>query len=87
MLANQGGLQSFFNQSLARPGDRIDTGLHRRRNLGVAPALTTLRNIRFQQDTGLQQLLCRMLPALDNRGEPVFSPPNASTAASPISTC
>src|SRR6266404_5748396 len=58
MLANQGGLEPFFDQPLARPRDRVDTGLQRRRDLAVAPALTTVRGVGFQQDPGLQQLLC-----------------------------
>src|SRR5258707_3200440 len=65
MLANQGRLQPFFDQPLARPGDRGDTGLKRRCNLAVAPAFTTVRGIGFQQNAGLQQLLCRMFPAMD----------------------
>src|SRR5690349_6109612 len=69
MLANQGRLQTFFDQPLARPGDRIDTGLQRRRNPAVAPAFTTLRGVGFQQDAGLQQLSRRMFPALDKPGE------------------
>src|ERR1700739_4749733 len=69
MLAKQGGLKPFFDQPLARPGDRVDTGLQRRRDLAVAPARTTLRGVSFQQDAGLQQLLCRMFPAMDKGGE------------------
>src|ERR1700761_5160499 len=69
MLATQGGLKPVFDQPLTRPGDRVDTGLQRRRDLAVAPARTTLRGISFQQDTGLQQLLCRMFPAMDKGGE------------------
>src|ERR1700760_2032046 len=69
MLAKQGGLKPFFDQPLARPGDRVATGLQRRRDLAVAPARTTLRGISFQQDAGLQQLLCRMFPAMDKGGE------------------
>ena len=65
MLANQGRLQPFFDQPLARPGNRSDTGLKRRCNLAVAPAFTTVRSIGFQQNAGLQQLLCRMFPAMD----------------------
>src|SRR6266566_5289174 len=37
MLANQGGLEPFFDQPLARPRDRVDTALQRRRDLAVAP--------------------------------------------------
>lgn len=40
MLACEGPLQSLFDQPLARPGDRIDTGLQGRRNLAVAPPFT-----------------------------------------------
>src|ERR1700704_1008856 len=69
MLANQGGLEPFFDQPLARPGDRVDTGLQRRRDLAVAPALTTVRGVGFQQDPGLQQLLCWMVSATDKGGE------------------
>src|ERR1700746_2663373 len=69
MLANQGSLQPLFDQPLARPRDRIDTGLQRRRNLAVAPAFTILRGVGFQQDAGLQQLSRRMFPALDKDGE------------------
>src|SRR6202040_3030307 len=69
MLANQGGLEPFFDQPLARPRDRVDTGLQGRRNLAVAPALTTLRGVGFQQDPGLQQLLCWMVSAMDKGGE------------------
>src|SRR6266700_2764636 len=69
MLANQGGLEPFFDQPLARPRDRVDTGLQRRRDLAVAPALTTVRGIGFQQDPGLQQLLCWMVSAMDKGGE------------------
>src|SRR3979409_2710914 len=69
MLANQGGLEPFFDQPLARPGDRVDTGLRRRRDLAVAPALTTVRGVGFQQDPGLQQLLCWMVSAMDQGGE------------------
>src|ERR1700757_4283941 len=69
MLAKQGGLEPFCDQPLARPGDRVDTGLQRRRDLAVAPARTTLRGVSFQQDAGLQQLLCRMFPAMDKGGE------------------
>src|ERR1700704_2716136 len=58
MLANQGGLEPFFDQPLAR-----------RRDLAVAPALTTLRGVGFQQDPGLQQLLCWMVSAMDKGGE------------------
>src|ERR1700680_2270634 len=39
MLANQGGLEPFFDQPLARPRDRVDTALQGRRDLAVAPAL------------------------------------------------
>ncbi len=46
-------------------GNRGDTGLERRCNLAVAPAFTTVRGIGFQQNAGLQQLLCRMFPAMD----------------------
>src|SRR4030088_2280225 len=69
MLANQGGLEPFFDQPLARPRDRVDTGLQRRRELAVAPALTTVRGVGFQQDPGLQQLLCWMVSAMDQGGE------------------
>src|SRR4030081_805082 len=69
MLANQGGLEPFFDQPLARPGDRVDTGLQRRRDLAVAPPLTTVRGVGFQQDPGLQQLLCWMVSATDKGGE------------------
>src|SRR4030081_322546 len=69
MLANQGGLEPFFAQPLARPRDRVDTGLQRRRDLAVAPALTTVRGVGFQQDPGLQQLLCWMVSAMDKRSE------------------
>src|SRR5437763_5169117 len=69
MLANQGGLDPFFCQPLARPRDRVDTALHRRRDLAVAPALTTVRGVGFQQDPGLQQLLCWMVSAMDKGGE------------------
>src|SRR5712672_3657428 len=69
MLANQGGLEPFFVQPLARPRDRVDTGLQRRRDLAVAPALTTVRGVGFQQDPGLQQLLCWMVSAMDQGGE------------------
>src|SRR5580700_1330270 len=69
MLANQGGLEPFFDQPLARPRDRVDTGLQGRRDLAVAPALTTLRGVGFQQDPGLQQLLCWMVSAMDKGGE------------------
>ena len=64
MFANQGGLEPFFDQPLARPRDRVDTGLQCRRDLAVAPALTTVRGIGFQQDPGLQQLLCWMVSAM-----------------------
>src|SRR5437016_4391057 len=69
MLANQGGLDPFFDQPLARPRDRVDTALQRRRDLAVAPALTTVRGVGFQQDPGLQQLLCWMVSAMDKGGE------------------
>src|SRR5580700_7615332 len=69
MLANQGGLEPFFDQPLTRPRDRVDTGLQRRRDLAVAPALTTVRGVGFQQDSGLQQLLCWMVSATDKGGE------------------
>src|SRR5205085_8047586 len=69
MLANQGGLEPFFDQPLARPRDRVDTALQRRRDLAVAPALTTVRGVGFQQDPGLQQLLCWMVSAMDKGGE------------------
>src|SRR6202790_4846190 len=69
MLANQGGLEPFFDQPLARPRDRVDTGLQRRRDLAVAPALTTVRGVGFQQDPGLQQLLCWVVSAMDQGGE------------------
>src|SRR5207302_6510418 len=69
MLANQGGLDPFFDQPLARPRDRVDTALPRRRDLAVAPALTTVRGVGFQQDPGLQQLLCWMVSAMDKGGE------------------
>src|ERR1700761_2802901 len=69
MLAKQGGLKPVFDQPLARPGDRVDTGLQRRRDLAIAPARTTLRGVSFQQDAGLQQLVCRMFPAMDQGGE------------------
>src|SRR4029077_20161657 len=65
MLANQGCLQPFFDQPLARPGNRGGTGLQCRCNLAVAPAFTTVRGIGFQQNAGLQQLLGRMFPAMD----------------------
>src|SRR5258708_15203626 len=69
MLANQGGLEPFFDQPLARPRDRVDTALQHRRDLAVAPALTTVRGVGFQQDPGLQQLLCWMVSAMDKGGE------------------
>src|SRR5438105_11174566 len=69
MLANQGGLEPFFDQPLARPRDRVDTAPQRRRDLAVALALTTVRGVGFQQDPGLQQLLCWMVSAMDKGGE------------------
>src|SRR6202521_2100375 len=69
MLANQGGLEPFFDQPLARPRDRVDTALQCRRDLAVAPALPTVRGVGFQQDPGLQQLLCWMVSAMDKGGE------------------
>src|SRR6202023_2055458 len=69
MLSNRGGLDPFFDQPLARPRDRVDTGLQRRRDLAVAPALTTVRGVGFQQDPGLQQLLSWMVSAMDQGGE------------------
>src|SRR5260221_5997349 len=69
MLANQGGLDPLCDKPLARPRDRVDTGLQRRRDLAVAPALTTVRGVGFQQDPGLQQLLCWMVSAMDQGGE------------------
>src|SRR6267142_7206406 len=69
MLANQGGLEPFFDQPLARPRERVDTDLQQRRDLAVAPALTSVRGVGFQQDPGLQQLLCWMVSAMDKGGE------------------
>src|SRR6202011_766841 len=69
MLANQGVLDPFCVQPLARPRDRVATGLQCRRDLTVAPAVTTVRGIGFQQDPGLQQLLCWMVSAVDKGGE------------------
>src|ERR1700674_941000 len=69
MLANQGGLEPFFDPPRARPRDRVDPGLQPRRDLAVAPALTTVRGVGFQQDPGLQQLLCWMVSAMDQGGE------------------
>src|ERR1700753_2866695 len=69
MLAKQASHTPLCHQPLARPGDRIDTGLQRRRDLAIAPARTTLRGVSLQQDAGLQQLLCRMFPAMDKGGE------------------
>src|SRR3984893_3402106 len=69
MLANEGGLHALFDHALARPADRVDPALQRRRDLAVAPALTTVRGVGFQQDPGLQQLLCWMVSAMDKGGE------------------
>src|ERR1700687_1442199 len=69
MLANQGGLEPFFDQPLARPRDRVAPAPQVRPNLAVAPALTTVRGVGFQQDPGLQQLLCWMVSAMDKGGE------------------
>src|ERR1700675_3515356 len=63
MLANQGGLEPFFDQPLARPRDRVYTGLQARRDLAVAPTLTTVAGVAFQQD------LCWMVSAMDPGGE------------------
>src|SRR6202035_3630190 len=76
MLANQGRLQSFFDQPLARPGNRGDTGIKRRCNLAIAPAFPTVRGIGFQQNACLQQLLCRMFSAMD-KGVELLSLPIA----------
>ena len=61
MLADQDGLEPLFHQLLAGPGNRIDAGLQRRRDLAVAPAFAGVRGVGFQQDACLQQLLRRML--------------------------
>src|SRR5471030_63729 len=69
MLAGQRSVEPFLDQSLARPGDRIDAGLQRRRDLAVAPALTGVRGVSFQQNTGLQHLLRRMFADMNQGGE------------------
>src|ERR1700687_4415771 len=69
MLANQGGLEPFFDQPLARPRDRVAPAPQVRPNLAVAPALPPVRGVGFQQDPGLQQLLCWMVSAMDKGGE------------------
>src|SRR5260221_6713751 len=69
MLANQGGLDPLCDKPLARPRDRVDTGLQRRRDLAVAPALTTVRGVGFQQDPVLKQFLCWRVSAMDQGGE------------------
>src|SRR6202049_5225708 len=74
MLANQGGLEPFFDPPLARPRDRVDPALQGRACLSVAPALTPLRGVGFQQDPGLQQLLCWMVSAMDKGGEMLSLP-------------
>ena len=69
MLAGQRSREPFLDQPLARPRDRIDAGLQRRRDLAVAPALTAVRGVSFQQNPGLQHLLRRMFAGMDQGGE------------------
>jgi hypothetical protein len=54
MLAGQSGVQALLHQTLTRPGNRIDAGLQRRRDLAVTPAFAGIRGIGFQKDAGLQ---------------------------------
>ena len=53
MLVGQRRLEPFLHQSLAGPGNRVDSGIQRTGDLAVTPALAGLRGIGLQQDTRL----------------------------------
>ena len=50
MLANQDGLEAFFHQLLAGPGNRIGAGIEGLGNPAVTPPFARFRGVGLQQD-------------------------------------
>ena len=48
MLADQHGLEAFFHQLLAGPGNRIGAGIERLGNLAVTPSFACFRGVSLQ---------------------------------------
>jgi hypothetical protein len=67
MMARQSTVKAFFNQALAGSRDRVDTGCQRGGDLAVAPSLTRVRGVGFQQDACFQLLPRRVFSFPDHR--------------------
>ena len=67
MMARQSTVKAFFNQALAGSRDRVDTGCQRGGDLAVAPSLTRVRGVGFQQDACFQLLPRWVLSFPDHR--------------------
>jgi hypothetical protein len=69
MVTLQRAFNAFLDQTLACPGDRIDAGVERGGDLTVAPALSGVRGVGFQQDASLQQVPRGVFVLIDRRIE------------------
>ena len=65
MLVGQRRFEPLLHQSLAGPGNCVDSSIQRTGNLAVTPALTGLGNIGLQQDARLHQLTCTVFAGTD----------------------
>lgn len=67
MLADQGGLEPFLDQSLTGSSDCIDAGVQGFGDLAVAPSAPSLGAVRLQQNARSQQLERGVLARLNYR--------------------
>jgi len=56
MLTHKHGIEAFFHQLLARPGNGVDAGIEGGGDGAVPPSFAALRSISLQQNTCLGQL-------------------------------
>ena len=71
MLADQDGLEPFFHQLLAGPGNRVGAGIEGRCNPAVTPAFASFRGVGLQQDACPGQLPGRVFAHMYQRVEPL----------------
>ena len=69
MLANQDGLEAFFHQLLAGPGNRIGAGIEGLGNPAVTPPFACCRGVSLQQDACFGQQPGRVFADMYQRVE------------------
>src|SRR5271165_2994137 len=67
MMTPQGLINTFLDQPLTRPGNRVDAGLQSGGDLTVAPSFAGVRHVGLQQNASFQQKSSRVFALMDQR--------------------